>query len=225
MMKLNLLASKKLMKLWVVLGVLIVLLSLVAAKSGGGGGRIGGGGGFGRGSTRGGAGSGRHVTGGGGHSRDEATPDAADAWISLSLVAARGGAGGGHGGHSGGHGSCGGHRSTRGRGVLGAGSHRRGNEASTPSGANAWLSWSLGFFALILVEIVLRGFGASWQTWWWFWRQTRCSWWPRKYYFGSRQLSWRWWCSRKVAKLPQMLRMHGSIFIISWFSKSILGKL
>ncbi|KAK4855597.1 hypothetical protein QYF36_008883 [Acer negundo] len=146
MMKLNLLASKKLMKLWVVLGVLIVLLSLVAAKSGGGGGRIGGGGGFGRGSTRGGAGSGRHVTGGGGHSRDEATP-----------VAARGGAGGGHGGHSGGHGGCGGHRSTRGRGVLGAGSHRRGNEASTPSGANAWLSWSLGFFALILVEIVLPG--------------------------------------------------------------------
>ncbi|KAK1592646.1 hypothetical protein Q3G72_028235 [Acer saccharum] len=88
----------------------------------------------------------------------------------LSLVAARGGAGGGYGGHSGGrsgrgaHGSTwgrgvlgagshrggrGGHGSTWGRGVLGAGSHRGGNEASTPSGANAWLSWSLGFFAYV----------------------------------------------------------------------------
>ncbi|KAK3175721.1 hypothetical protein Dsin_029446 [Dipteronia sinensis] len=88
MMKLNyLLASKKLIKLWVVLGVLIILLSLVAAK--GGGGRVGGGGGFGRGSSWRGArsGRGRHVTGGGGdtHRRNEATPNAADAWISLSL--------------------------------------------------------------------------------------------------------------------------------------------
>ena len=73
----------------------------------------------------------------------------------LSLVAARGGAGGGHGGHSGGRSGRDGHGSTWGRGVLGAGSHRGGNEASTPSGANAWLSWSLGFFALILVEIVM----------------------------------------------------------------------
>ncbi|KAK1592644.1 hypothetical protein Q3G72_028201 [Acer saccharum] len=150
MTKLNLLTSKKLMKLWVVLGVLILLLSLVAAK--GGGGRIGGGGSFGRGSTRGGASSGRHVTGGGGHRGNEATPDAADAWISLSLgfisylafilveilLRARGGAGGEHGGHSGRRGGRGGHRNTWGRGVLGAGSHRGGNEASTPSGANAW---------------------------------------------------------------------------------------
>ncbi|KAK2646860.1 hypothetical protein Ddye_022055 [Dipteronia dyeriana] len=83
----------------------------------------------------------------------------------LSLVAARGGAGGGQGGRGG----RGGHGSTWGRGVLGAGSHRGGggdghrmrisNEASTPSGANAWLSWSLGFFAyvaLIFVEIVIQ---------------------------------------------------------------------
>ncbi|KAK1592463.1 hypothetical protein Q3G72_025336 [Acer saccharum] len=131
--------------------------------------------------------SNRHGGGSGARVRNEATPKCCrcmGAWLymldySSLVVAARGGAGGRYGGHSGGrsgrgaHGStwgrgvlgagshrggrCG-HGSTWGRGVLGAGSHRGGNEASTPRGANAWLSWSLGFFAyvaLILLEIVM----------------------------------------------------------------------
>ncbi|KAL5849626.1 hypothetical protein ACOSQ3_007673 [Xanthoceras sorbifolium] len=95
MMKLHL-ASKKLMKLWLVMAVLIFL---------------------------------------------------------LSLVDARGGAGGGHGGHRG-------RGSTWGTGVLmaggshrgGGGAHRR--NAATPSAANAWLSWSLGFFVYVALILL-----------------------------------------------------------------------